>query len=96
MTKDLTFTPANTGDFIKDMNTDNAEIDRINDLARKRNQLVGRIIEHPYADGAAVYQIIGETTASVKIKNLPVGDAWVLPAWGESATIKKSVISRFV
>lgn len=96
LTFDLKFTPSNTGDFIKDMTIDDNEVERIDGLAKRNNQIIGRMIFHPYADGLAVYQIVAETKTGFKIKNVPVGDAWVLPAWGDEATIKKADIRRFV
>lgn len=59
--------------------------------AKEKGKLVGRYIDEPYADGAAIYKIIRENKNTVRIKVVvDIGDDWVIPYWGEEATIDKS------
>jgi len=58
--------------------------------AEKRGLYVGRYITHPIADGHAVYQIVSETKKKIKVVVVTdIGDDWVIPAWGSTATIDK-------
>ena len=65
--------------------------------ARAQGTLVGRYITHPFADGQAVYQIIGELHNKVVIRVCTgLGDDWVLPAWGQKCTIKTDQARQFI
>jgi hypothetical protein len=69
-----------------------AQFERLNSVDKKAVELgvlVGRYIQHQYADGYAYYQIIKENKKTVRIKVVDIGDGWVLPAWGPEATIPK-------
>jgi hypothetical protein len=66
-------------------------------LAKEAGQLVGRYIEHPFADGAAVYQVVREYKKTVVIQVCSgLGDDWVLPAWGARATVDKDLVLGFI
>lgn len=61
--------------------------------AKEKGTLVGRFIEEPYADGAAIYRIIRENKNTVRIKVVvDIGDDWIIPYWGKEATIDKSYV----
>lgn len=65
--------------------------------AKAEGKLVGRYIQHAFADGYAVYQIVRENKKSVRIRVCKgIGDDWVLPAWGEVCTIPKDTALRFI
>lgn len=65
--------------------------------AKKEGRLVGRYIQHAYADGYAIYQIIREYKKTVRIRVCTgIGDDWVLPAWGAESSIPKETAMRFL
>lgn len=65
--------------------------------ARDNGQLIGRYIDHPYADSKAIYIIVKENKTTVRIQVATgLGDDWVLPAWGAESTIPKDVALQFV
>jgi hypothetical protein len=65
--------------------------------ARDANRLVGRYIQHTFADGYAIYQIIKTNKHSVRIRVCTgLGDDWVLPAWGQECTIDMETALQFV
>lgn len=65
--------------------------------AKKNGTLVGRFVEHGYADGAAYYVIVRENKKSVRIHVVAgIGDDWVLPAWGIEFTLSKEQAIRIV
>jgi hypothetical protein len=74
-----------------------AEI-KAKDLAAKQaGTMIGRIIEHPYADGYAMYEIVGQKGKNFEIAWVDDGgDAWVLPAWGKKTTISGTSARSFV
>ena len=70
------------------------ELDR---QAEKAGSLVGRVISHPAADGAAYYQVIKEGKRSCTIRVcVGIGDDWSIPAWGEQCSIPKSKVYEFI
>jgi hypothetical protein len=77
---------------------DNWELLTNSDSAAKNNRtLVGRYINHQYADGYAIYLIVKENKTTVRIEVCTgLGDDWVLPAWGAKATINKKDALRFI
>jgi hypothetical protein len=59
--------------------------------ARAKGTLVGRYIQEGRGDGYAIYTIIRETAKKVVIRvETGIGDDWVIPYWGEQATIDKA------
>lgn len=69
----------------------------IDKAQRDKGQLLGRYITHPIADGQAVYQITNVNGGQVTIQVCRgLGDDWVLPAWGEKATINRSTAEELV
>lgn len=65
--------------------------------AQKDGKLVGRYIDHPFADGRAYYKITKENKSSVVIEVVRgIGDDWSIPAWGDKATIKKTLAQDFL
>ena len=74
-----------------------AEIQRINQLARERGTIVGRIISESVADGQAHYQIIKENKNSVRIRHCKgFPDDYMVSYWGEEATIDKQYALRHI
>ncbi|MCH8744336.1 MAG: hypothetical protein IIB31_01660, partial [Chloroflexi bacterium] len=73
------------------------KLNKQDEKAKIEGKLVGRIIEEPFADSHATYEIIKENKKTVKIKVcVGLGDDWVIPYWGNEATIKKDfVLSKF-
>jgi len=58
--------------------------------AKEEGVLKGRYIQEQYADGYAIYEIVRENKKSVRIKVcVNIGDDWIIPYWGEEATIDK-------
>lgn len=58
---------------------------------------IGRVITHPYADGAAVYLVTAEQESTVTIQVVNnIGDDWVLPAWGEEDVISKKTANKMM
>ncbi len=58
--------------------------------ANKRGDLVGRFIKEAIDDGFAYYQIVKENKRIVHIEVCDqLGDDWVIPYWGEKASIDK-------
>lgn len=57
--------------------------------SKSSNSLVGRYIREPFADSYAYYEIVKENKTTVKIKHIAIGDAWTIPYWGKSATVKR-------
>jgi hypothetical protein len=58
--------------------------------AKEKGVLKGRYINEQYADGYAFYEIIRENKKTVRIRVIKnIGDDWVIPYWGEEATIDK-------
>jgi len=64
--------------------------------AKRRGELVGRYVSHPYADSAAYYEVIRENKKSVRVRKIDVGDGWTLPAWGNEATVPKQVVCSMI
>lgn len=68
-----------------------AEIVELDELAEANNQLVGRYIREPFADGYAVYQITKQFEKTVHIQVVTgLGDDWRIPYWGDNAIIERS------
>lgn len=64
--------------------------------ARVAKTLVGRVVSEPYADGAAMYLITDVTDDKVRLRTLPIGDAWTIPYWGEDAWVARPFIEAKV
>lgn len=64
--------------------------------AKAKGVLVGRFIQHPFADSHATYTITRELGDKIEIEVSDVGDAWVLPAWGKKARIARSKVEGFL
>ena len=70
---------------------------KMDKAAKAQGVLVGRYIDHPFADGAAVYQVTKETKKTCTIEVVTgIGDDWVLPAWGEKITLPRSQVLSFI
>lgn len=54
---------------------------------KAKGKMLGRYIQHQYADGYAYYKITKVNKATVRIEVQNVGDGWTLPAWGEKTSI---------
>ena len=64
--------------------------------AKAKGTLIGRYIQHAYADSAAIYTIVAITKTKARIRVADVGDAWVLPAWGRETLIPLAQARAFV
>jgi hypothetical protein len=59
--------------------------------AKDEDKLVGRYIQEQIADGYAYYVIVRENKRTVRIRHATgLGDDWMIPYWGEEASIDKS------
>jgi hypothetical protein len=77
-------------DFIEAMKKNWAKLQECDKTAKENGELVGRYIDEPFADGKAIYQIVKENKKTVRIRVCTgLGDDWVIPYWGEEATIDK-------
>ncbi len=65
--------------------------------AKEKNEVVGRFITHPFADGQAVYVIkkVTKKTATIRVQT-GLGDDWILPAWGGEAVIPLATALEFL
>lgn len=76
-----------------DINYNWSQLEKQNKEAKEAGVLKGRYIKEPYADGFAVYEIIRENKKTVRIKACTgIGDDWVIPMWGEEATVSKEYV----
>lgn len=67
------------------------EINKKNEGAKIKGNLLGRYMSEGYADGAAYYEIIVVKKQKVIIRVLTgIGDDWIIPYWGEETTIDKN------
>ena len=72
-------------------------LEDVDKKAKENGKLVGRYIQHPFADGYAIYKIVKENTKTVKIRVVKgIGDDWVLPAWGKECDIHKDLALKFI
>lgn len=87
-------------DFVAQMQRQQAKLDQDDAAAKAAGTVVGRYIQHPFADGHAVYKIVAiddaERNRKVTIEHVDIGDAWVLPAWGRRTKILRSTAERFL
>jgi len=82
-------------DPIKQMQDNMNELRRQNKEAYEAGELVGRVIEIPYADGYAYYQIIRENKRTLRVRVcLNVGDDWSVPFIGGEGSIDKNLIDK--
>jgi len=71
------------------------KVQKKDEEAKAKGQLVGRYIREPYADGYAIYQIIRENKKSVRIRVVTgIGDDWHIPYWGVEVSIDKEYAIR--
>jgi len=83
--KEVDFKASNFWDLLKE---NQAILDQIDSEAKDKGELLWRYIQEPFADGYAIYQIIKVNKKSVRIEVCTgLGDDWVIPYWGEEATI---------
>lgn len=76
------------GKGLEIMKENQALLDKIDQEAKDKSQLLWRYIQESYADGYAVYQIIKVNKNSVRIRCCSgLGDDWMIPYWGEVTTI---------
>jgi len=72
-------------------------LQREDQKAKNNNQLVGRYIAEPYADGKAYYRITKVNKKTVRIEVVTeIGDDWVIPYWGEVASIDRAYAENSV
>lgn len=86
-----------TTDWLGEMKRNWDALVRDDERAKAEGKLVGRYVDHPYADGHAVYQIVKESARTVRIEVVTgIGDDWVLPAWGRAATISRKLAEELI
>ena len=74
-----------------------AQLKACDEAARAKGTMVGRTVKHGFADGYAYYQIVKENKKTYTIVVCRgLGDDWVLPAWGERATVGKRQIDSLL
>ena len=83
-------------DYRKVMEAEDRLLSRLEAEAKARGSLVGRYLREPYADSYAFYLVVAESDdkRKVKIQSIPIGDAWVIPYWGESALLDREYAER--
>lgn len=65
--------------------------------AMTNDTLLGRLLSHPYADGAAYYVVTKVNKKTVRIHVVfGLGDDWVLPAWGHETSIPIHRLDAFL
>jgi hypothetical protein len=85
------------GNCFKTMDSNFKALMKCDTEAQERGTLVGRVLRHQIADGYAWYQVVEERPKTCIIEVCRgLGDDWVLPAWGERASIKKSIVKSFL
>jgi hypothetical protein len=81
----------------REMDANYEAMEKRDKQAFEKGRMVGRYIQHQFADGYAYYQIVKENKNSVRIDVITgLGDDWVLPAWGRSITISKKQAMGFL
>ena len=69
------------------------KLEQADKQAKEQGKLVGRFIDEPCGDGAAVYKIIRENKHTVRLRVVVnIGDDYIIPYWGEEATLDKSYV----
>jgi hypothetical protein len=87
-------------DFFDNYDKNYKALEAKDKAAKAAGKVEGRYISEPYADGAALYMVDKVTPKTARISVIRLGgDDWVLPYWGESATIpldyaKKNIARR--
>jgi len=82
--------PKGIEEMYENWESNKKKVEEKDEVAKKEGLLVGRYIKEPSADGFAVYEIIRENKKSVRIRVVTgIGDDWILPMWGEEATVNK-------
>ena len=78
-----------SGDSWTTMEGNQTLLDQIDSEAKAKGELLWRYIQEPFADGYAVYQIVKVNKKTVRIRVCGgLGDDWIIPYWGEEATIE--------
>jgi len=81
---------SNTREWLKQVNENYKKLLEMDIQAANAGNLEGRFVDHPIADGKALYFITKENKKTVTIEHLELGgDDYYLPAWGAKATIPK-------
>lgn len=79
-----------TNEWLKKLEENWEKVVEKDEKSKEKGKLVGRYIAEPIADGNAVYEIVRENKNTVRIEVVTgIGDDWVIPYWGPSATIDK-------
>lgn len=78
------------------MNAEGDLVKRFDEEARKAGRLIGREVTHSYADSHARYLVVAEDVKYIRMRVIPIGDAWVLPAWGEHPIVKRGVVEQIL
>ena len=75
---------------MKDMETNYANLKKIDQKVKSQGGILGRYIQEPYADGYAIYQVVEEKATKVKLRVVTgIGDDWTLPMWGRESMVDK-------
>lgn len=63
--------------------------------AKQNDKLVGRYVKQQINDGYAFYKIIKENKTTVVVKVIRnIGDDYIIPYWGERASLDKKFVIR--
>ena len=83
--------------WVSAMKANMAKLEAIDAECKANGQVLYRYIEHSYADGAAVYQIVAVNGNRATIMVVTgIGDDWVLPAWGVRKTLALSEVQGYL
>jgi len=78
-------------EFLKMIESNLKKLEREDDQAKAKSQLVGRYIREQIADGFAYYKIVKENKKTVRIELVRnIGDDYSVPVWGLKASIQKA------
>ena len=80
---------------VKTMDNNLKRLKDIDNKAYLEGKLLWRVLQEGYADGYAYYQITKVNKKTVRVEVCTgIGDDWVLPYWGEKATIPKEYVEK--
>jgi len=82
--------------YIEEYDNQMAALNATDAAAKAKGELLGRYIQHAYADSFALYKIVSVTAKHAKIRVVEIGDAWVLPAWGHTFNLPIAKAKAFL
>jgi len=77
------------------MAANQARLDEIDARAKTRGDILARVVNEPFADGYAVYQVheIRDSQARI-VRCIGLGDDWAIPYWGDEAWVELGFIRK--